>query len=303
VTTGYLERLQESVRSLVDRPPRDAEERAELLAVKETLERIDKTVSERLEDLSGERGRTEREEIKGAVVEHIEGLKQTVQDLALKVDNASAQSNVLAKLDALAEGISTDSGAPTLDPSMMEGFVQQIKDHVSSLQAPTLDAPPMDTSEVMMKLDSIATAVANVPLQVDLSNIQKALEEMRERSQSRQDPDAPSNSVAAQVDLSDVLAKLDGISTMCQSFTGAKADSQTDSDDTEGVKQETQGKVSAWVLNLDMTFEYMSNKSQSYWLLCEKMQSTALRRRNKRRSLFGIPMWASPTRYNLWNDA
>ncbi|KAB5593308.1 hypothetical protein CTheo_3226 [Ceratobasidium theobromae] len=243
ITIERLGQLQESIKLLVDKPRQDPEERAELLVIKKMLERIDKAMLEKLDYLVEERRRAGQAE---TMVGHIEGLKQTVHALIAKVDNAPAQGDVLVKLGVLAEAITTSaSSTRILDPALMEGLVQQIKDHVSSLRAPGLDTSPIDISEIMTRLDSIATETAISSLQVELSDIHKVLEEIRKLSYERRESDANSDPVIAQVDLSDVLVKLDGISTMCESFVEGKPAPQPNGGEVEGLKQEAQDELLA----------------------------------------------------------
>ncbi|CAE6508895.1 unnamed protein product [Rhizoctonia solani] len=236
---GHIEGLRGIVESLVVGPSFGTEERVDLSSVKETVERIDRVISTKLDDLVGDR-EEDREKMKTIIAGQTDGLKQTIQDLALKLDWASTQNDVLVKLDTLTETVAGVSSTRDLD--LITEFVQRIKSHISSLPAPSLDPLITDTSTIMEKLDSISSSMVNSAVPIDLSAIQATLEHIRELSEARQTLDAAPASTAPGLDMSDVVMKLDGITAMCQSIieTRAKApDLAINSGDPQEEAQQT----------------------------------------------------------------
>ncbi|KDN44446.1 hypothetical protein RSAG8_05493, partial [Rhizoctonia solani AG-8 WAC10335] len=234
---GHLEGLRGTIGSLVDRPSLGTEERADLLSIKETIGRIDQAISTKLEDLSRDQGEEDREEMKAIITEKTDGLKQAIRDLSLKLDHASSQDDILAKLDVLTEAVTLAGVSPSRDLDTMAEFVQQVKSHISSLPASHQDPPATETSTIMEKLDSISNFMANPTIPIDLSAIQTTLDDIRELSQARPFDAAPVS--ATQVDMSDVLMKLDGITAICQSIMVARseADPGTNSDGPQEAQQ------------------------------------------------------------------
>ncbi|KAG8679753.1 hypothetical protein FRC11_003330, partial [Ceratobasidium sp. 423] len=177
--------------------------------------------------------------MKTLIAGQTDGLKQTIQDLALKLDWASTQNDVSAKLDTLTETVAGVS--PTRDLGLMTEFVQQVKNHILSLPAPNLDPLFTDTSAIMEKLNSISSSMANSIPSIDFSAIQATLEDIRKLSETRQTSDAAPASATPYMDMSDVVAKLDGITAMCQSIIETKAgvlDPETSSRDPQGEAQQ-----------------------------------------------------------------
>ncbi|KAG8747122.1 hypothetical protein FRC10_002171 [Ceratobasidium sp. 414] len=230
-TIGRLERLQQAVQLLMPKV-RDVEtqlsERAEMLAIKEALERVDRGVAEQ-----------------AVVAGKLDRLKEAMDELVGKLGDATAHEDVLAKLETIGN---RDSGG--LDPTLVEELAEQIKVHISSLDLPAtnMDGPKMDTSEIVERLDVIATALANAP-QMDLSGIQAMLEEIRAQGQAQNDATTPSPG-AAPADMSDVLMKLDGVSAMCQSFMEARARKVEGEQGVESLKQEANEKARLQLMQL-----------------------------------------------------
>ncbi|KAG8679149.1 hypothetical protein FRC08_017181 [Ceratobasidium sp. 394] len=145
-TVGHLERLQQAIQSLVPKAP-DVEtqlsERAEMLAIKEALERVDRGVAGQ-----------------GVVAEKLDGLKEAMDGFVGKLGDVSAHEEILAKLETIGN---RDSGG--LDSALVEELAQQIKAHISALDLPatSADGPKLDPPEIAAKLDAIATALANMP--------------------------------------------------------------------------------------------------------------------------------------------
>ncbi|EUC58716.1 hypothetical protein RSOL_273310 [Rhizoctonia solani AG-3 Rhs1AP] len=235
---GHLEGLRGTIQSLVDKPSLGIEEQAGLSTIKETIERIDQTISTTLECLSRDQDQEDREEIKGVITQQTDGLKQAIRDLALKLDQAFSQDDILAKLDALAETVTLSGVSPNRDLDNMTEFVQQVKNHISSLSVPRQELPVTEITIIMEKLDSISNSIANPTAPMDISLIQATLEDIRELSQARQTSDAAPVS-ATQVDMSDVLMKLDGITAICQSIMVARTETnlETDSDGPQEAQQ------------------------------------------------------------------
>ncbi|KAG9089059.1 hypothetical protein FRC06_001729 [Ceratobasidium sp. 370] len=242
-TIGHLERLQGVVQSLVPKVP-DVEaqlsKRAEILAIKEVLERVDKGVAGQ-----------------AVVVEKLDGLKEAMDGLVGKLGDKSAHEDVLAKLETLG-----NHGSGGLDPALVEELAQQLKAHISTLEPPAtgIDRSKLDTSEIVEKLDTIATALANIP-RMDLSEIQAVLEDIRAQSQAQGNPATP-NPGAAPVDMSDVLMKLDGVSAMCQSFVEARVDKAEGEQDTEGLKQEANEKLTQLLAALREDAEHRAARAE-----------------------------------------
>ncbi|CAE6457756.1 unnamed protein product [Rhizoctonia solani] len=220
---GHLEGLQGRIGSLEGKASLGTGEQADLLTIKETIERIDQAISTTLEGLPRGQGKEDREEIKAVITEHTDGLKQAVRDLALKLDRAFSQDDILAKLDALTETVTLSGVSPNRDLDTMTEFVQQVKSHISSLSVPHQDAPAADIATIVEKLDSMSNSMANPTAPIDLSLIQATLEDIRELSQGRQTSEAAPVS-ATHVDMSDVLMKLDGITAICQSIIVARTE-------------------------------------------------------------------------------
>ncbi|KAH7339396.1 hypothetical protein B0J17DRAFT_358959 [Rhizoctonia solani] len=233
----HVEGLHGTLESLVTRPSLGTDERADLSSIKETIERIDQVISTKLQDSFGNHVKEDRE-MKTIIAEETDGLKRAVQDLALKLEHTSTQNSVLGKLDALTEIVTLAGVSPSRDVDFMTKFVQQVKDHISSLPAPNLDLPLMDISVIMEKLDLMSESMTNSTTPIDLSAIQAALEDIREFSQTQQISDASLASTTPQTDISDVLMKLDGITAMCQSIMVVR----TGATDTETIQEEREAQ-------------------------------------------------------------
>lgn len=213
VTIGHLQRLHEAVRQ----PNAETQmaERADMMSMREALERVERAV-----------GGTGGEGELGSFGEVLGGMKLAVNGLAAKLEDNTMHGEILAKLEAI--GAALPGGTvSTLDPTLLE----ELKAHISSLRPPTaqMDVRQTDTLELSSKLDTISATIFTGVSQVDPSEIQKALEEIRER-------------VQAPLDLSDVLMKLDGVSMICHSFMEGKGERKCD-EETEGLKQEANEKV------------------------------------------------------------
>ncbi|KAG8730990.1 hypothetical protein FRC12_019955 [Ceratobasidium sp. 428] len=190
--------------------------------MKEALERVDRGMVEQV-----------------AVTKKIDELKEVMDGLVGNLGGTTMRDDILAKLETV-----ENRNAAALDPALVEELVQQIKTHISSLDLPTTTSgsgTQLDTSEIITKLDIIATAVAGSTPRVDLSDIRSVLEEFR--GQSVLQDGAPSSFEGVTVDMSDVLMKLDGISAMCQSFMEARAETSEGGQHTEGLKKEANEKL------------------------------------------------------------
>ncbi|KAF8608903.1 hypothetical protein BDV93DRAFT_518942, partial [Ceratobasidium sp. AG-I] len=239
VTTGHLERLHDAVRELGQQPGADAQlaERAEVMSMKGALERVERAVGGNAGE-EGQRG--------VSLAETLEGVKLAVDGLASKMEDSSVHGEILAKIEAIGSAL-PGGAAPTLDPALLE----ELKAHISSLQPSTsqADAPQLDTSDLISKLDEIAAAVATRTHQVDLSEMQKMLEEIRARAQ-------------APADFSDVLMKLDGVSAMCQAFMEAKSGEAGGDENTEDLKQEANEKLMQLLAALREDAEHRTTQAE-----------------------------------------
>ncbi|QRV94093.1 condensin complex subunit 1 [Ceratobasidium sp. AG-Ba] len=225
LTTGRLEQLSESVHLLAPKSlDVDAQltERTERLAMKELLERVDKGVLEQ---------RT--------VFERLQDLKVALDLLRAEVSDRSKGEDILAKLDQLG-----NTPATTLEPAVVEELAQQIKAHISTLDLPIAnsDISQSAVQEIVTKLDEISTSLSGNVTQADLSGIQRTLDEIKEQNVARSGS-APSESEVPSVEISDVITKLDGISTMCQSFIEAKAEVSESDQERTTLKQEADEKL------------------------------------------------------------
>ncbi|QRW08320.1 condensin complex subunit 1 [Ceratobasidium sp. AG-Ba] len=225
LTTGRLEQLSESVHLLAPKSlDVDAQltERTERLAMKEMLERVDKGVLEQR-----------------SVFERLQDLKAALDLLRVEVSDRSTWENILAKLDQLG-----NTPATALEPAVVEELAQQIKAHISTLDPPivNLDISQSAVQEIVAKLDDISTFLSGNVTQADLSGIQRTLDEIKEQNVARSG-NAPSESEVPSVGISDVITKLDGISTLCQSFIEAKAEASESDQETKTLKQEADEKV------------------------------------------------------------
>ncbi|CUA75420.1 putative protein KIAA1522 [Homo sapiens] [Rhizoctonia solani] len=212
---GHLEGLEGKIGSLADRPLLGTEEWADLSTIKETVERI----AIKLEDFPKTEDQDDRGEIKTVIIDQTDGLKQAVRDLSLKLDHVFSKDDILAKLEGLTEAATWASAPPNGDLDTMADLVQQMKSHISSLPDPHI----VDTPTTVEKLDSIFNSMANLTTPIDISSIQATLADIQELCQARQTTDAIPIS-ATQVDLSDVLMKLDGITAICQSIMVARSE-------------------------------------------------------------------------------
>ncbi|KAJ1304355.1 hypothetical protein OPQ81_005510 [Rhizoctonia solani] len=235
---GHIEGLRGMVELLVAKPLLGAEERTNLLSIKETIVGIDQVISTRLEGLSGDLGRETREEMKLIIAEQTDELKHIIQDLALKLDWASTQNDVLAKLDTPIKSMACASSAWDMD--LMTEFVQQIKSHISPLPTPNSEPPNIDISSILEKLDTLSNPVNNLAILPELSTIQATLEDIRDLSQVRQTLDLAPAPATSRTDMSEVLKKLDSITVMCQSIMEVRAealDPEVESKDAREAQQ------------------------------------------------------------------
>ncbi|CAE6419436.1 unnamed protein product [Rhizoctonia solani] len=212
---GHLEGLQGKIGSLADMPLLGTEEWVDLSTIKETVERI----AIKLEDFPKTEDQDHRGEIKTVIIDQTDGLKQAVRDLSLKLDHVFSKDDILAKLEGLTEAATWASASPSRDLDTMADLVQQMKSHISSLPDPQI----VDTPTIVEKLESISNSMANLITPIDISSIQATLADIQELYQARQTTDAIPIS-ATQVDLSDVLMKLDGITAICQSIMVARSE-------------------------------------------------------------------------------
>ncbi|CAE6430414.1 unnamed protein product [Rhizoctonia solani] len=235
---GRIESLGRTVESLVSRPTLGSEERANLVAVRESTERIDRSFFARLENLSEVCEKEIMREMETLVTGQTDALKQIIQGLVSRANHESAHSEVSAKLDALTLAVApTDSS--TRDVDLLKQFVEQIKEHVSSLPTPNLDLPATDACKIMEKLDLLSSSTAGSIVTGDLSEIQATLETIKTFVQLRDNLDTSPTSVSTQVDMSDLSMKLDGITAMCQSIIAARVNPEDSSDNPVDVAQQT----------------------------------------------------------------
>ncbi|CAE6468301.1 unnamed protein product [Rhizoctonia solani] len=227
-----------TLESLATRLSLGADERIDLSSIKETVGRIDQAISTKVEDSLGDRIK-DAQEMKAIIVEETDGLKRAIQDLALKLDHTTTKNDVLDKLDALTETVTLAGTPSSRGLDLMTEFVQQVKEHISSLPAPNLDLPVMDTTAIIEKLDLISDSMTNPVTTIDLSAIQATLEDIRELSQAQQISDTSPTSTT-HADISDVLMKLDGITAMCQSIMVARTDAPDSETNLENLREAQQ---------------------------------------------------------------